>query len=155
MEARRVDVQARAIKILQSEVRLTQNVWMWVCLTNTESPIKTYPLNCIIIQNTSKVKSWNFRFKRILQIYCSNQIWKWPPFALTISSKRLVTEWHERRTTSSSKADYRGRAFLRAATLEYDLSETSLSKIDQRVYSIQLMYGLKEGYMFLSQNLLK
>ena len=52
--------------------------------------------------------------------------------ALTISSKLLATEWHHRRTTSSSEADHKARRELvRAATLEWDLAETSLSKVDQ------------------------
>ena len=61
-------------------------------------------------------------------------------FALTVSSKRPVTEWHERRTTSSSKADHEARrAFFRTATLEEDLAEISLSKIDQIAKSIGFM----------------
>lgn len=75
---------------------------------------------------------------------------------LIISSKRLVTEWHERRTTSLSKADHEARrAFFRAATLELDLAETSLSKMDQIAKSIGLMSGLKGGHTFLFQNPLK
>ena len=63
---------------------------------------------------------------------------KRPPFALTMSSKRLVTKWHD------------SRAFFRAATLEWDIAGTSVSKMDQIAKSIGLMSGLEGGQMSLA-----
>ena len=55
----------------------------------------------------------------ILLIHYNNQTSKQLPFASIISAKRLVTEWYERLTTSSSKADHdAGKTFFRAATLD-------------------------------------
>ena len=59
-------------------------------------------------------------------------------------------------TTSSPKADHEaGRAFFKTATLQWDLAKTLLYKMGQMSKFIGLMFGLEEGYMFLSQNFLK
>ena len=60
-------------------------------------------------------------------------------------------QWHERRTTPSSKADHKAkREFFRAVTLE-----TSFSQLDQIAKSIWMMSGLEVGYMVSSTNPLK